>query len=110
MPLLSPCSFEVPKHFQSGIPFDLQCLSLSGRGFALAGFPILHGGVWEKMGEASPLVQLEKLGCQGAVSGGLEVALLGLLCSRGLGLLPLMTPSMSKSLYMAMVGVNRFLP
>ena len=60
------------------------------------------------MGEASPLVQLEKLDCQGFVSRGLEGALLGLLCSGGLGgillgLLPVMTPSMLKSLYLVMV-------
>ena len=42
--LLSPCSFEVARHFQAGIPFDLQCLSLAGRGFALTGLPILGDG------------------------------------------------------------------
>ena len=42
---LSPCGFEVPRHFQVGIPFDLQCLALAGRALALAGLPILHDGV-----------------------------------------------------------------
>ena len=66
---LSPCSFEVPRHFQVGIAFDVQCPSLAGRGFALAGLPILHAGVSE-VGEVGPLVQLEKRGCQGFVPGG----------------------------------------
>ena len=52
---LSPCSFEVPKHIQVRVPFDLQCLSLAGRALALLllGFQYFMMGLGSGQSESS---------------------------------------------------------